>query len=284
MRNNVPQKTIEVSRVAATVARLCRQVNCFLPSDVWQALEKGCRCEASETGRGILNELLENARIAGQKEIALCQDTGLVEIFLKIGQDVHIVGGNLNEAIQAGVAAGYKDGYLRKSLVADPLERKNTGDNTPALIYTEIVEGDGFKITILPKGGGSENASALVMLNPGAGWPAVKEFVLRTVKEKGINACPPLVVGIGIGGSFSSVPLLAKKALLREVESVHAVYGQKEKELLAEINNTGIGPMGLGGTITALGVHIETAPCHIASLPVAVSMQCHSCRRLSEAL
>ena len=279
MRNNVPK-----SRITAVVARLCRQVNYFLPGDVWQALEKGGKREVSETGRGVLNEILENARIAGQKEIALCQDTGLVEIFLKIGQDVHITGGNLNEAIQAGVAAGYRDGYLRKSIVADPLERKNTGDNTPALIYTEIVDGDRLEITVLPKGGGSENASALVMLAPGAGWPAVKEFVLRTVKEKGINACPPLIVGIGIGGSFSSVPLLAKKALLRQVGSAHPVYGQKEKELLADINSTGIGPMGLGGTLSALGVHIEPAPCHIASLPVAVSMQCHSCRRLSEVL
>lgn len=261
-------------------------MNYFMPRDVWQAVEKAFQNETSESGHRILGEILENARIAGQKEIALCQDTGLVEIFLKIGQDAKITGGDLYGAIYSGVARGYRKGFLRASIVTDPLDRKNTGDNTPPIIYPEVVPGENLSITILAKGGGSENASVLKMLMPQSGWSAVKDFIISAVREKGINACPPLIAGIGIGGSFSSVAHLAKKALLRElgVSNSDFLYAQREKEILEEVNKTGIGPMGLGGNTTALAAHIESAPCHIACLPVAVSMQCHSLRRITETI
>jgi fumarate hydratase subunit alpha len=279
-------REIPASKITETVARLCQQANCFLPEDVWRSLEESSLKEKTETGRDVFQQVMENARIAAQKGIALCQDTGITDIFLAIGQDVHVSGENIVDAINDGVAKGYREGYLRKSIVSNPLHRKNTGDNTPAQIYTEIVPGDKVRITVLPKGGGSENASALKMLDPAAGWQGIKEFILETVTTKGVNACPPLVVGVGIGGSFSSVPGLAKKSLLRELGkfSDDFYYAEREKELLKEINKTGVGPMGLGGAITALAVAIEYAPCHIASLPVAVSIQCHSCRRRNETI
>ncbi len=279
-------KEITAAKITETVARLCQQANYYLPQDVWQALERYYQKETSESGREILQQILENARYAGQREIALCQDTGLTEIFVKLGQDVCVTESGLEDAIQKGVAAGYQKGYLRKSIVSDPLIRKNTGDNTPAVIYTSLVPGDKVEITVLPKGGGSENASSLGMLTPSAGWEGVREFVLAAVNAKGASACPPIIVGVGIGGSFSSVGKLAKQSFLRDIgaPSKDPFYAEKEQELLTEINRSNIGPMGLGGLTTALAVHIETAPCHIASLPVAVSMQCHSCRKRTEVL
>jgi fumarate hydratase subunit alpha len=279
-------REIAAKKITEVVAQLSQQANYFLPEDVWRSLEEAYQKEGSDTGRDIFGQILENARDAGQRGIALCQDTGTADLFLRIGQDVHVTGGNLRDAVNTGIADGYTRGYLRKSIVADPLDRKNTGNNTPANIYIDVVPGDRLEITILPKGGGSENASALKMLTPSAGWQGVRDFVLELVRSKGVNACPPLVIGVGVGGSFSSVAGLAKKALLRNIGAPAADprYAAKEKELLDAVNATGIGPMGLGGVVTALAVHIEHAPCHIASLPVAVSMQCHSCRRKTETL
>lgn len=277
-------REISASRITETVSRLCQQANYFLPDDVLQSIERSFQKEKTENAREVLSQIFENARIATQKSMALCQDTGVTEIFLKIGQDAHITGGNLVDAINKGVSQGYAAGYLRKSIVKDPLDRKNTGDNTPAQIYAENVDGDKLEITILPKGGGTENASVLKMFLPSDSWREISRFILEIVRTKGINACPPLIVGVGIGGSFSSVALLAKKALLRHIgtSSNNSEYAERESELLGEINNLGIGPMGLGGAVTALAVNIEFAPCHIASLPVAVSMQCHSLRRRTE--
>jgi len=275
-------KEISASKITDTVSRLCREANSVLPEDVLRALESAYKRETSGSGREIFEQILKNARLAGQKDIALCQDTGIADVFIKLGQNVAVSGGTLKDAVNSGVAKGYREGYLRKSVVAEPLQlRTNTTDNTPANLYIESVAGDNIEITVLPKGGGTENASALMMLTPQAGWQGVKDFVLETVKAKGINACPPLVLGIGIGGSFSTVAALAKKALLRPLGegSKDPFYREKEIELLAELNALGIGPMGLGGDITALGVNIEFAPCHIATLPAAVSMQCHSLRR-----
>ncbi|MBN1622212.1 MAG: fumarate hydratase [Endomicrobiales bacterium] len=280
-------RQIKTDKISETISRLCRQSNYFLPEDVWRALKESYKKESNENARWTLGQILENATLAGQKEIALCQDTGNLEVFVKIGQEVQVVGGNLKDAINNGVSNGYKEGNLRKSIVADPLfDRKNTGDNTPAQIYYEMVSGDKLEITVLPKGAGSENSSALKMLIPSDGWQGIKNFILDTVKEKAGSSCAPLIVGVGIGGTFSSVSMLAKKALLREVgvNSGNPYYAEREKELLEAINKTGIGPMGTGGKTTALAANIETAPCHIGSLPVAVSMQCHSCRRLTETI
>ncbi len=276
-------REIAASLITETVSELCQKANVNLPDDVRKAIEAGALNEKAERALSILREIVENFKISQKTNAALCQDTGITEVFIKIGQDVHIFGGGLEDAINRGIAEGYKKGYLRKSVLNDPFERRNTQDNTPAVIYTEIVRGEKIEITVLPKGGGTENASALSMLLPLDGWAGVKDFVLKTVKEKGVKSCPPLVVGVGIGGSFSSVAMLSKKALLREIgtPAKDKSYGEKESELLKEINKTKIGPMGLGGNVTALAVHIESAPCHIAALPVAVSMQCHSCRRMT---
>lgn len=278
-------REIQASKITETVAKLCRQANYFLPEDVWRAVETAYQKEKAETAREILDQILQNARLAGQKELALCQDTGIADVFIKLGQQATVGGMSLRDAVNKGVAEGYAKGYLRKSIVAGPLgDRKNTEDNTPANIYIESVPGEDIEITVLPKGGGTENASALSMLLPSQGWQGVKDFVIDAVKKKGVSACPPLVIGVGIGGSFSTVALLAKRALLRPVgaSSNDVFYRGKEQELLKDINATGIGPMGLGGITTALGINIEYAPCHIASLPVAVSMQCHSLRRKTE--
>lgn len=277
-------REISANRITETVSRLCQQANYFLPEDVWQSIERAFQKEKTENGREVLAQILENARISTQRSMALCQDTGITEIFLKVGQDVHITGGSLVDAVNKGVSQGYKAGYLRNSIVKDPLNRINTGDNTPAQIYAESVAGDKLEITILPKGGGTENSSVLKMFLPSDSWQEISQFILEIVKTKGINACPPLIVGVGVGGSFSSVALLAKKALLRHIgsSSNNSAYAERESELLREINKLAIGPMGLGGAITALAVNIEFAPCHIASLPVAVSMQCHSLRRRTE--
>ena len=273
-------RNIDVGKITSAVKSLSIEANYYLGDDVIKALGAAAEKEESPLGKEIINQILENARIAKTEDMPLCQDTGLSAIFVELGQEVHLAGDGLEEAIQEGIRQGYGEGYLRKSMVDDPLRRKNTGDNTPAVISVRIVPGDKIKITILPKGGGSENMSAIKMLKPSDGESGVKDFVIETVRNAGGNPCPPIIVGVGIGGSFDKCAYLAKRALLREVGSVHLdpYYAEMEKELLKRVNNTGIGPQGLGGRITALAVHIETHPCHIASLPVAVNTQCHSAR------
>jgi fumarate hydratase subunit alpha len=273
-------RNIDVGEITSAVKKLSMEANYYLGDDVVKALGAAAEKEESPLGKEIINQILENTKIARTENIPLCQDTGLSAIFVELGQDVHLAGGGLEEAIQEGIRQGYSEGFLRKSMVEDPLRRKNTGDNTPAVISVRIVPGDKIKIIILPKGGGSENMSAIRMLKPSDGESGVKDFVVETVKNAGGNPCPPIIVGVGIGGSFDKCAYLAKRALLREVGSVHPdpYYAEMERELLEKVNNTGIGPQGLGGRITALAVHIETHPCHIASLPVAVNTQCHSAR------
>lgn len=236
--------------------------------------------ESSITGKDIIKQLIENARIAKSESMPICQDTGYTVIFLEIGQDVYFEGGSLEEAINEGVRKGYSEGYLRKSIVSHPLDRINTGDNTPAVIHTRIVTGDNFKITVVPKGGGSENVSAVKMLKPAQGAEGVMDFVVKTVKEAGPNPCPPIIVGVGIGGTFEKAALLAKESLLRPLgQPSKDDYGVwLEQELLERINKLGIGPQGLGGSITALAVHVNFFPAHIASLPVAVNINCHASR------
>jgi len=276
-------RTIAASDITAAVRRLCQEANFDLPDDVLAAMKDAVGREESPTGKEILRQCLENARIAREERVPLCQDTGFAVIFLEIGQDVRIVGGDLTEAVNAGVRAGYAEGCLRKSIVADPLRRKNTSDNTPAMIHAAIVPGDRLTITVAPKGGGSENMSAVRMLAPAAGEQGIKDFVVGWVKQAGANPCPPVVVGVGIGGTFEGVAGLAKKALLRDIGSSHPdpFYARMEKELAERINNLGIGPQGLGGRVTCLGVQIEVFPCHIASLPVAVNLNCHAARHKS---
>jgi fumarate hydratase subunit alpha len=279
-------RELDVSVISEKVAQLCIQANCVLGEDVLRLLEKALQREESPTGREIIEQILENNRIARQKMVPMCQDTGMAVVFVELGQDVHLVGGDLYGAINKGVAKGYTEGYLRKSVLADPLRRKNTGDNTPAVIYVDVVPGDGVKITVLPKGGGSENMSALAMLPPSAGLEGAKRFVVEHVEKSGANPCPPVVVGVGIGGSFDRVALLAKRAHLREVGTLNPdpFYAQLERELLEEINRLGIGPQGFGGRTTALAVHIEAYPCHITGLPVAVNLNCHAARHKSVVL
>ncbi len=273
-------KELKTSLITETVARLCIEANRFLGEDVVGALEEGLKKEASPSGRDILGQLLENARLAAGEGLPMCQDTGLTVIFLDVGQEVHVQG-DLEEAVQEGVRTGYDKGYLRKSVVASPVApRTNTGDNTPAIIHTRIVSGDTLKITVAPKGGGSENMSALAMLKPAQGWEGAKDFVLETVRRAGPNPCPPIIVGVGLGGNFEYSALLAKRALLRTLGRRHPdqATAEREEELLQAINRLGIGPGGFGGKVTALGVAIETHPCHIASLPVAVNINCHAHR------
>lgn len=274
-------RELPASVVTETVARLCMEANYDLGADVVAALEDALRREESETGRVVLQQILENARIARETQMAMCQDTGLAVVFLELGQDLHIVGGDLYEAIHEGVRRGYREGYLRKSSVRQPFSaRVNTGDNTPAIIHTQIVPGEQLRITVAPKGGGSENMSRLAMLTPAAGRQGVIDFVVRTVDEAGANPCPPIVVGVGIGGTFERVAFLAKHALLREIgtRNPDPELDELEQELLERINRLGIGPQGFGGRVTALAVHVEAEPCHIASLPVAVNLQCHAAR------
>ncbi len=251
--------------------------------DVLAAFEKGLKEEVSPTGKDIFRQLIENARIAREESVPMCQDTGFAVIFLDIGQDVHITGGDLYAAINEGVRKGYREGYLRKSILGHPLERKNTGDNTPAVIHCRIVPGDKLKITVAPKGGGSENMSGLKMLKPAEGIAGVKKFVVEQVSLAGANPCPPVIVGVGLGGTFEKAALLAKEALLRPVgqKSTLPEIARLEEELLTEINRLGIGPQGLGGRITALAVHIEMYAVHMASLPVAVNINCHAARHKS---
>lgn len=276
-------REINVSEIISTVERLCIESNIKLPGDVRHALDEALKKESSPLGQEILKDIIKNAKIAKEKNIPICQDTGFAVVFLKLGQDVRITGGNLVDAINEGVKRGYVNGYLRKSIVTDPfLTRKNTKDNTPAIIHTEIVPGDKINIILAPKGGGSENMSALRMLSPADGVEGIKRFVLETVDRAGSNPCPPIVVGIGVGGTIEVATLIAKKALLRPLGQHHPQpeVADLERELLKEINKLGIGPQGFGGTVTALAVHIETFPAHIASLPVAINIQCHVARHM----
>jgi fumarate hydratase subunit alpha len=265
---------------------MCKEANYFLGQDVIAALEKGLHEEVSPAGKEVFKQLLENARIAAEEEIPICQDTGFAVIFVELGQDVHLTGGDFNEAIQEGVRRGYTEGYLRKSIVKDPLERVNSNDNTPAVIHIDIVPGDKIKLVFVPKGGGSENMSAVKMLTPSQGVGGLVDFVVDTVSLAGANPCPPLVVGVGFGGTFEKVALLAKKALLRPLGQPNAnpFYADLEKEILKRINQTGIGPQGFGGRITAMAVHIEVFPCHIATMPAAVNINCHACRHVERVI
>jgi fumarate hydratase subunit alpha len=273
-------RTVAYDEIVSTTKRLCMDANVYLGKDVIGAIEAAATRETSPLGKQVLAEILENNRLAAQEIVPICQDTGTAVVFVELGQDAHVTGGALYDAINAGVRQGYADGYLRKSIVVDPLRRKNTGDNTPAVIHLDITPGDRIRLAVLPKGGGAENMSRARMLTPADGEQGVRAFVVETVDQAGSNACPPVIVGVGIGGTFDSVGMLAKKALLRTVGERHPdpYYAALEEDLLKQINALGVGPMGYGGNVTALDVHIETAPCHIASLPVAVNLQCHAAR------
>lgn len=277
-------REIEVQEISQSVAKLCISATQELSEDVKNAFSKAYNEESSLLGKSIISQLIENSQIAQKKRIPICQDTGLCVVFVEIGQDVHVQGGLLSEAIQQGVAQGYTQGYLRKSIVSDPLfERKNTQDNTPAVIHYDIVEGENLKITVAPKGFGSENKSALSMLTPAQGVEGIKEFFVDTLQKAGPNSCPPLLVGIGIGGSMEKCAILAKKAAIREVGShnLHPKYAQLEDELLRVANDLGIGPQGLGGSVSAFGVNIEWYPTHIAGLPIAININCNAIRHKS---
>lgn len=280
-------REISTNTIIKAVRDLCIQANVNLNEDLTTALENSLRRENSLWGRLVLEDLLENVKIARETKLPLCQDTGMVVVFVDIGQEVRIVGGALIEAVNEGVRRGCEEGFLRASVVEDPIfERNNTTDNTPAVVHIRIIPGEKMKITLVPKGFGSENMSRLKMLTPAQGVEGIKEFVLETVKVAGPNPCPPLIVGVGVGGTMEKVALLAKEALLRPLGDRHRIkkIAALERELLREINNLGIGPLGLGGKLTALDVHIETYPTHIAGLPVAVNLSCHATRHKSTVL
>lgn len=270
-------RNINVNEITRNIKEMCIEANHFLTEDMQQRLHKAAESETTELGKMVLSQLEENLDIAGKEMIPICQDTGMAVIFVKVGQEVHIEGGLLTDAINEGVRQGYVEGYLRKSVVKDPIYRENTNDNTPAIIHYDIVEGDNIDIIVAPKGFGSENMSRVFMLKPADGIEGVKEAILTAVKDAGPNACPPMVVGVGIGGTFEKCALLAKKALTRNVEEKSPVEYVRnlEKEMLEKINDLGIGPGGLGGKTTAYAVNIETYPTHIAGLPVAVNICCH---------
>ncbi len=270
-------RTIEVSTITDNIKEMCIEANHFLSEDMRQALDGAVQTEQSPLGRQILGQLQENLQIAGEDMIPICQDTGMAVIFLEVGQEVHFEGGSLEEAIHEGVRRGYVDGYLRKSVVKDPLIRENTGDNTPAVIYYDIQPGDQVKITVAPKGFGSENMSRVFMLKPADGIEGVKNAIMTAVKDAGPNACPPMVVGVGIGGTFEKCAIMAKQALTRKTGEHSSIpyIREMEEELLEAVNELGIGPGGLGGTTTALAVNINSYPTHIAGLPVAVNICCH---------
>lgn len=273
-------REIDVSLITEAVSRACISANKVLPDDLAELIKKSADTETDDVPKDIMCRLCDNLCAAKELDIPICQDTGMAVIFAKIGQDVHFVGGSFKDAVNAGVAKGYTEGYLRKSVVADPLRRVNTGDNTPAVLHIELVEGDKVELTVAPKGFGSENMSAVKMLRPADGAEGVKSFVLDTVRHAGPNPCPPIVVGVGIGGTFEKCAQLSKFALMRELGSSHPLpeYRSMEQELLAAINTMDIGPAGLGGRTSALAVHIETFPTHIAGLPVAVNICCHAYR------
>lgn len=276
-------REINVTEITKTVRNLCIDANYYLSDDIKSLLLKARENETWGIAKGVLDKILMNADIASTQKMPMCQDTGMTCIFVELGQDVHIVGGSLETAINDGVAAGYEEGFLRKSVVKDPFDRVNTKDNTPAVIYYDVVSGDKFKITVAPKGFGSENMSQIKMLKPSDGLKGVKEFILKVVKEAGPNPCPPIVVGIGIGGTFDKAAYLAKRAAIRPTDepNLNPFYAELEKELTEEINKIGIGPQGFGGKTTALAVNIETFPTHIAGLPVAVNINCHAARHAS---
>lgn len=270
-------REINAEQITENIKEMCIQANYGLSSDMDQAMKDAVKTEKSELGRKILDQLQENLQIADSENIPICQDTGMAVIFMEIGQEVHVVGGNLEEAIHEGVRRGYQEGYLRKSVVKDPIERENTKDNTPAVIHYSIVPGEKIRIIVAPKGFGSENMSRIFMLKPADGIEGVKNAILTAVRDAGPNACPPMVVGVGIGGTFEKCAILAKKALTRNVNEHSKIpyVEELEKEMLDKINKLGIGPGGLGGTTTALAVNINTYPTHIAGLPVAVNICCH---------
>ena len=273
-------REIHISEVIDIVKKLCIEANYFIGEDIKNALQKSKEEEPYLIAEDVLDKILLNDKIAAENNMPMCQDTGMACVFLEIGQEVHFTGGLLEDAINEGVRQGYKEGYLRKSVVGDPIERINTKDNTPALIYYDIVKGDKVKITVAPKGFGSENMSRIGMLKPADGLQGVKDFIIETVKKAGPNPCPPMVVGVGVGGSFDKAAYLAKKALIRpiNIRNKNEFYKNLEEELLQKINDLGIGPQGFGGTTTALGLNIETYPTHIAGLPVAVNINCHATR------
>ncbi len=273
-------RQISVAEITKAVSELCINSNYYISPDIKEAFCKAQNNETSFLSKNVIDKLIENSDIAKEQSIPICQDTGMAVVFVDIGQDTQIIGGNITNAINEGVAKGYKEGYLRKSVVKDPIDRQNTGDNTPAVIHYNIVDGENIKITVSPKGFGSENMSALKMLKPSAGIKGVKEFIVETVKQAGPNPCPPIIVGVGVGGTMEKSAIIAKKALLREIGSRNEDgYWQKiEEELLEEINSLNIGPAGFGGKTTALAVHINTFATHIAGLPVAVNIGCHVTR------
>ena len=274
-------RSINVKEITKNIKEMCIEANYFLEDDIKNSLFKAEKEETSEVGKSVLNQLHQNLDIAESEMIPICQDTGMAVVFLDIGQDVHFVGGDLTDAVNRGVREGYEEGYLRKSVVEDPVERVNTKDNTPAIIHMNIVPGDKVKITVSPKGFGSENMSRIFMLKPADGLDGIKKAIIETVREAGPNACPPFIVGVGIGGDFEKSAILAKRALTRGLDEESASPYRKpyldelEKELLEEINKIGLGPAGLGGRKTALGINIETYPTHIAGMPLAINMCCH---------
>ena len=273
-------KYLDLTRVTDAVEKMCMDANFYLGSDVLDSLREISKTEVSPVGKNILNQIVTNHELAKENQVPMCQDTGIVVVFLEIGTKVHI-DGDIYEAINEGIRRGYENGYLRKSVVKDPLDRINTKDNTPGIIHTKLIPGsDKVKIIVAPKGGGSENMSAIRMLKPADGIEGIKKFVVETIKNAGGNPCPPIIIGVGIGGSFEKSALLAKEALMRDVNdsSKNPINAKLEKELLELVNKTGVGPMGLGGRNTAIAVKVETYPCHIASLPVAININCHAAR------
>ena len=279
-------REIDVRVLTDTVERLCIEANLHLPGDVKCAIERCRACEDGVIAQGVLDNIIQNYQIADAENVPICQDTGMACVFLEIGQDVHFVGGDLRLAVDEGVRRGYDKGYLRKSVVGDPVRRGNTGDNTPAMLYTEIVPGDQVKVTVGPKGFGSENMSAIRMFKPSAGLQGIKDFILETVENAGPNPCPPMVIGVGIGGTFDKAALLAKKALMRPLDTHHPdpFYAELETEMLEKVNALGIGPQGFGGKTTAIGLNIETMPTHIAGMPCAININCHVTRHKTEVL
>lgn len=279
-------REIDVKQITEAVGKMCMEANYVLPDDIKEALGRFSEEEKWPVACGILENIEENYKIAEQDRVPICQDCGMACVFLEIGQDVHFTGGDLTEAVNEGVRRGYGNGYLRKSVVADPVRRGNTGDNTPAMITMEIVPGDRVKITVGPKGFGSENMSRIMMFKPSAGIEGIKDFIVDTVEQAGPNPCPPMVVGVGIGGTFDKCALAAKKALMRPVNEHHSnpYYADLEDELLERINGLGIGPQGFGGRTTAIGLNIETLPTHIAGMPCAVNISCHVTRHRTEVI
>ena len=279
-------REIQAQQITDVIERLCIEANEQLPEDIKNAIHRCRACEDWGIAQGVLDQIITNFEIAGEEKVPICQDTGMACVFLEIGQDVHITGGDLTEAVDEGVRRGYDKGYLRKSVVRDPVRRGNTGDNTPAMLYTEIVPGEQIKVTVGPKGFGSENMSAIRMFKPSAGIEGIKDFILETVENAGPNPCPPMVVGVGIGGTFDKCALLAKKALMRntEVRNPDPYYAALEEEMLEKINQLGIGPQGFGGRTTALALNIETLPTHIAGMPCAVNINCHVARHKTEVI